>query len=70
MRLRAQLEQGEAVRQNLEFELVRARKETGLEKWNATEREGLMSEVNDSMKRQLGLHVLMLFLTQMHEICV
>ena len=47
---RAQLEKGEAVRQNLEFELAKWRKTLGQEKRSFSEREHLLTEVNDSMK--------------------
>ena len=47
---RAQLEKGEAVRQNLEFELAKWRKDLGQEKRSFSEREHLLTEVNDKMK--------------------
>ena len=51
-RLRAQLERGEAIRQNLEYELAKIRKEVAEGRRGATERESLMQGVNDGMKRQ------------------
>ena len=50
-RLRAQLERGEAQRQNLEFELAKARREINTEKKSAGERENLVTEINEEMKR-------------------
>ena len=47
---RAQLEKGEAVRQNLEFELVKYRKDLGHEKRSFNDRENLLNEVNNKMK--------------------
>ena len=49
-KLRAQLERGEAVRQNLEYELAKSRKECELEKTTAASRESLITDVNDTMK--------------------
>ena len=50
-RMRAAMEKGEAVRQNLEYELAKLRREVGQEKRSAGERETLLADVNDSMKR-------------------
>ena len=50
MRLRAQMEKGEAVRQNLEFEVVKLRRDLEQERVTSTERETLLSDVNDSLK--------------------
>ena len=51
-KLRSQLEKGEAVRQNLEFELTKARRDISHEKRSVCERDALISEVNDTMKRK------------------
>ena len=51
-RLRSQLEKGEAVRQNLEFELTKAKRDISHEKRSVSERDALISEVNDTMKRK------------------
>ena len=53
-RLRAQLEKGEAVRQNLEYELSKAKRDINKEKRNVSERDSLITEVNDTMKREYG----------------
>lgn len=50
-KLRSQLERGEALRQNLECELARARRDVTHEKRSVYERDALLSEVNDTMKR-------------------
>ncbi|KAK2146872.1 hypothetical protein LSH36_581g03034 [Paralvinella palmiformis] len=52
-KLRAQLERGEALRQNLEFELAKARREINIEKKSSTERENLITEVNEEMKQKI-----------------
>lgn len=52
-KLRSQVEKGEAVRQQLEFELAKARKETVQEKHAANDREIILNELNDTMKRVL-----------------
>ena len=51
-KLRAQLERGEAVRQNLEFELAKSRKGNSFEKKSMADRENLITEVNENMKRR------------------
>ena len=47
-----EVEKGEAVRQNLEYELAKAKRDISHEKRNLTEREAMMAEFNDNMKRQ------------------
>ena len=54
-KLRAQLERGEAVRQSLEFELAKARKVNSYEKKSVIDRENLIAEINDNMKRKDNL---------------
>ena len=51
-RLRAQLEKGEAVRHNLEFELTKAQTEASHKQRSAGDREGMMAEINESLKRK------------------
>ena len=53
-KLRSQLERGEALRQNLEYELARARRDVTHEKRSVYERDALLSEVNDTMKRKFS----------------
>ena len=60
-KLRAQLEKGEAVRQNLEYELSKARRDINKEKRNVSERDTLLTEVNDTMKRKHALTEILRF---------
>ena len=49
-RLRAQLEKGEALRQNLEYELSKLKREMNQDQHQAIQREQLLSQVNESLK--------------------
>ena len=49
-RLRAQVEKGEAVRQNLEFELAKSLKEVAQERRAADNRDSMLNGLVDSMK--------------------
>ncbi|KAI8499369.1 hypothetical protein Bbelb_231330 [Branchiostoma belcheri] len=53
-RLRAQLEKGEAVRQNLEYELTVARKNISQEKRQAEDKEGQILRSNDDLRAQVS----------------
>ncbi|XP_078621913.1 coiled-coil domain-containing protein 171-like isoform X2 [Branchiostoma floridae x Branchiostoma japonicum] len=53
-RLRAQLEKGEATRQNLEFELTVARKNISQEKRQAEDKEGQILRNNDDLRAQVS----------------
>ena len=46
------VEKGEAVRQNLEYELAKSKRDLGMEKRNFQERENSSAEVMDSLKRK------------------
>lgn len=52
-KLRSQLEKGEAVRQGLEFELTKARRDISHEKRSVADRDALIGEVNETMKRKM-----------------
>ena len=50
-RLRAQLERGEAVRQNHEFEMAKLNRQIAQERRHAAEREAAMADANDMLRR-------------------
>ena len=50
-RLRAQLERGEAVRQNHEFEMAKLNRQLAQERRRAAEREAAMADANDMLRR-------------------
>ena len=58
-KLRAQQEKGEAVRQDLELQLTKSKRDVSNEKRNVSEREALINEINESMKRKLKNAVIM-----------
>ncbi|KAK1175685.1 coiled-coil domain-containing protein 171-like [Acipenser oxyrinchus oxyrinchus] len=51
-KLRAQLEKGEAIRQNVEYEIALVRKDAGLEKCTAEERMANLYQVKEQLKAQ------------------
>ena len=50
-RLRAQLERGEAIRQNHEFEMAKLNRQMAQERRRAAEREAVMANANDALRR-------------------
>ena len=50
-RLRAQLERGEAVRQNHEFEMAKLNRQLAQERRRAAEREAATADANDMLRR-------------------
>ena len=62
-KLRAQVEQGEATRQTLEYELTLAKKATSQEKRNAAERKNELNRILETHKgmRRSGTNIGLLF---------
>ena len=54
-RMRAVVEKGEAVRQNLEYEMAKMRRDINQEKRNANERENILADANETMKGKVSL---------------
>ena len=52
-KLRSQLEKGEAVRHNLDFELTKSQREISQVKHAAKEKESLLMDGTDDLKRNL-----------------
>lgn len=53
-KLRSQLEKGEAVRHNLEFELTKSQREVAQVKQTAKEKENLLMDGTDDLKQKIG----------------
>ncbi|XP_048259658.1 coiled-coil domain-containing protein 171-like isoform X3 [Haliotis rufescens] len=53
-RVGSQIEKGEATRHSLEFELTKARRELSQQKQTRMEREAVLMETNDDLKRKIG----------------
>ncbi|KAI0214151.1 hypothetical protein LSAT2_000763 [Lamellibrachia satsuma] len=53
MRLRAQLERGEAVRQSHEFEMAKLNRQMAQERRQAAEREAVMADANDILRQKV-----------------